>query len=106
MKPIAISIRQATELAPIGVTTLYKLIGQGRLKSATIDGRRLIDYESFCELLGMGAQKPAQSVPVSQPMSLSANAGEEPRRAASAKRPRIKGNAERSAQLRRYAKGS
>jgi excisionase family DNA binding protein len=53
--PLKISVRQATELAPFGVTTLYKLIGSGKLKSSVVGRRRLIDYKSFTELINENA---------------------------------------------------
>ena len=49
--PIAISVRRAMELAPIGKTKLYLLMKTGQLKSTTVLGRRMIDYRSFMELL-------------------------------------------------------
>ena len=98
-EPLTISVRRATELAPIGVTTIYKLMKEGKLKSTTVLGRRMIDYRSFMELL----------IPTSVPTNLSrapAKGDEGPRREARGKRPKIKGNPERSEGLRRYAKGS
>ena len=93
--PLAISVRRATELAPIGVTTIYKLMKQGKLKSTVVLGRRMIDYGSFIELI----------FPPISTHSPDANDGEDARMTATRKRPKIKGNPARSARLRRYAKG-
>ena len=71
-EPLAISVRRATELAPIGVTTIYKLMKEGKLKSTTVLGRRMIDYRSFMELL----------IPTSVPTNLSRAPGEWRRRTA------------------------
>ena len=98
-EPLAISVRRAMELSTLGETTIYKLIKQGKLRTTLVLGRRLIDYASFMELL----------IPTSVPTNLSrapAKGDEGPRREATGKRPKIKGNSARSARLRRYAKGS
>jgi hypothetical protein len=50
-EPIAISVAQAVQLAPIGVTSVYKLIAEGKLKSRVVNNRRWIDYESFKQLI-------------------------------------------------------
>ena len=94
-RPLTISVRRATELAPIGVTTIYKLMKQGKLKSSVVLGRRMIDYGSFLELIQPPRKPPTEPV----------NGGEGLRTVAKGKRPKIQGNPERSARLRRYAKG-
>ena len=94
-QPLAISVRRATELAPIGVTTLYKLMATGVLKNSTVLGWWMIDYRSFMELIQPPEKPPTPPV----------NGGEGQRMVAKGKRPKIKGNPERSARLRRYAKG-
>ena len=98
-QPLAISVKQATRLVPLGVTSIYRLMREGKLRTTLVLGRRLIDYASFMELL----------IPTYVPTNLSrapAKGDEGPRREATGKRPKIKGNPERSARLRRYAKGS
>jgi hypothetical protein len=50
-EPIAITVERATQQAPIGVTSIYKLIRSGRLKSKLVNGRRMIDYASFKQLV-------------------------------------------------------
>ena len=94
--PLAISVRRASELAPIGKTALYKFMATGVLKSSLVQGRRMIDYGSFIELIQPPRQPPAEP----------ANGGERLRTGANRKRPKIKGNPERSARLRTYANGS
>jgi excisionase family DNA binding protein len=48
----AVTVRQACEISNLGVTTIYKLIGDGRLESVMLDGRRLINRESLHKLIG------------------------------------------------------
>jgi excisionase family DNA binding protein len=47
--PVACSIRDSARLLGIGVTKLYKLVGDGSVKSFCIGTRRLIAYESLLE---------------------------------------------------------
>ena len=97
-EPLVITVRRAMELSTLGETTIYKLIKQGKIKSTLVLGRRLIDYQSFCAL--MGIKKTPEETP-----DPAAKAGEGTRRHAKGKRPKIMGNPERSEGLRRYAKG-
>jgi hypothetical protein len=56
-EPVAISVAQATQLAPLGVTSVYKLIAEGKLKSCVVNNRRWIDFQSFKELLKRNATR-------------------------------------------------
>jgi excisionase family DNA binding protein len=47
-----VTVAQACELSNLGVTSIYKFIGDGRLESVLVDGRRLIKYASLQRLLG------------------------------------------------------
>jgi excisionase family DNA binding protein len=51
-EPIAVSPQEATRLLSLGMTTIYKLINEGRLESTVIGGRRLILYTSLKKLAG------------------------------------------------------
>ena len=51
---ITLRIDDACRVAGLGRTSLYKLIGEGRLKSVTIGGRRLVVAASLRELLENG----------------------------------------------------
>ena len=51
VSPIAYRIRDAARVSGLGRTTLYKLIGAGKLRAIRVGGRRLILAESLRELL-------------------------------------------------------
>ena len=44
-------VKKACELIGVGNTTIYELIGAGRVKTMTIGRRRLIIYSSLEELV-------------------------------------------------------
>jgi len=46
MQPFLISVSQTGELLGLGRTKVYELMNSGRLKSARIGGRRLVDFAS------------------------------------------------------------
>jgi hypothetical protein len=50
-EPKTVTVRRARELSGLGITSLYQLMKDGKLKSKLIGRRRLIDYQSLCELL-------------------------------------------------------
>ena len=50
LEPLAVSPKQAMKLVPIGNTTLYKAITEGKLESRVVNGRRWIDYQSLMRL--------------------------------------------------------
>ncbi len=58
--PITMTMKDAALESGLSVRLLYRLIGQGRLKSRTIGRRRLIDYRSLHELV-TGAKPAKQS---------------------------------------------
>jgi hypothetical protein len=51
-EPIALSPKDTARVSSLGLTTIYKLINEGRLESTTVNGRRLIFYASLKKLLG------------------------------------------------------
>lgn len=50
-KPLTITVRVARQLSGLGHTTIYKLIKERKLKTATVGRRRLIDYSSLETLI-------------------------------------------------------
>jgi excisionase family DNA binding protein len=50
IKPITVTVNTALRLTNLGRTTVYKLIGQGKIKTITIGRRRLVVYSSLEEL--------------------------------------------------------
>jgi hypothetical protein len=51
LEPVAVSIKEATRLVPLGVTSLYELINEGKLQSCLVKGRRMISYTSLKALI-------------------------------------------------------
>ena len=49
--PIALGIEQACRVTGLGRSTLYRLIGEGRLQTVKIGSRRLVLVESLRALL-------------------------------------------------------
>ena len=47
----AYSIREACEASSLGKTTIYALIGQGRLQAVRVGGRTVIPAESLTTLI-------------------------------------------------------
>jgi excisionase family DNA binding protein len=54
-KPVSTTVDDACRITGLGRTKVYELIGQGKLKTATIGRRRLVIYASIIALLGDGA---------------------------------------------------
>lgn len=52
VEPLAVSVAVAKELSGLGNTKIYELIGNGRLKSSMVDGKRLINFASLKSLVG------------------------------------------------------
>jgi hypothetical protein len=50
-EPLAISIAEAEELSPIRRTKLYELMESGALRSTKNGKNRMIDFESFKEVV-------------------------------------------------------
>ena len=50
-RPISITVRQARDISGLGNSTIWKLIGEGRLETVSIGRRRLIVYDSLEKLL-------------------------------------------------------
>ncbi len=51
IQKLAYSIREACETSSLGKTTIYALIGQGRLEAVRIGGRTVIPAESLQALI-------------------------------------------------------
>jgi excisionase family DNA binding protein len=51
LAPITVTIQQAQALSGLSHTTIYKLIGLGRLKAVKIGRRTLVTYASLRDLL-------------------------------------------------------
>jgi len=47
VKPITVTIENATKYSGIGRTKLYELIGNGTIKTITVGRRRLVVYASL-----------------------------------------------------------
>ncbi len=58
-QPLTITIRRAQELSGLSRITINRAIWTGKLKSSTVGSRRLIEYRSFVELLGLEQTKAA-----------------------------------------------
>lgn len=50
---LAYSIREACEVSSLGRTTIYALIGAGRLRAVRVGGRTVIPAKSLCALVGV-----------------------------------------------------
>ena len=48
--PISVTVQEASKLSGLGITTLYALMKEGRLKTKLVRRRRLIDYKSLREV--------------------------------------------------------
>ena len=46
-EPICVSVREALQLVPIGRSSLYEAMKDGRIKSSKVLGIRAIDYSSL-----------------------------------------------------------
>jgi len=55
-EPLAYQVDQFCEIIGIGRTALYKLIKQGKIKTITIGGRRLIPRSEALRLVQEGSQ--------------------------------------------------
>lgn len=51
-EPITVTVTEAKRVTGLGNTTIYVLLGNGRLKSTKVGTRRLIYMDSIRELLG------------------------------------------------------
>jgi excisionase family DNA binding protein len=52
-KPLTITIRRAEQQSDLSRSTLNRLIWSGKLRSSKVGSRRLIEYASFEEVLGL-----------------------------------------------------
>jgi excisionase family DNA binding protein len=60
MRPLLLTVRATAEALSLGTTSIYKLLGQGRLQSIVVGRRRLITADSVRELVE--ASDPALAV--------------------------------------------
>jgi excisionase family DNA binding protein len=51
LDPLSVSVAEARRLSGLGNTTVYRLIGEGRLRVTKIGTRTLVDYASLKALL-------------------------------------------------------
>ena len=51
--PLTITIRRAQELSGLSRATINRMMWAGKLRSSTVGSRRLIEYASFVEALGL-----------------------------------------------------
>lgn len=54
-KPLALTLDDTSRTTGLGLTTIYELINEGRLKSLSVGRRRLVLYSSIESLLGIGS---------------------------------------------------
>jgi hypothetical protein len=51
LEPLSVTVMQAKRLSGLGLSKIWQLIGDGRLESKRLDGRRMISYASLKRLL-------------------------------------------------------
>jgi excisionase family DNA binding protein len=54
-KPITVTVQSARRLLGLGNTSIWKLIGEGRLETIRVGRRRLILYRSIEDLITSGS---------------------------------------------------
>jgi excisionase family DNA binding protein len=57
--PLTITIKTAMELSGLSRPTINRLMWSGKLRSTTVGSRRLIEYASFVQALGLGQSEAA-----------------------------------------------
>jgi excisionase family DNA binding protein len=57
-KPLSVSVKRAMEITGLRTTTIYALIGQGKLESTKVGGKRLIRYDSIEKLVAATPHQP------------------------------------------------
>jgi hypothetical protein len=57
--PLTVTIRRAQELSGLSRATINRLMWSGKLRSTTVGSRRLIEYVSFIEALGLSESEAA-----------------------------------------------
>ncbi len=55
MEPITVTIEETKRATGLGHTTIYALIGEGKLKTVKVGRRTLVKTKSIRELLGEAA---------------------------------------------------
>jgi len=51
LEPLSVTVMQAKRLSGLGLSKIWQLIGDGRLESKRLDGRRMISYQSLKRLV-------------------------------------------------------
>jgi hypothetical protein len=51
--PLTITIKRAQQLSGLSRATINRMMWAGKLRSSTVGSRRLIEYASFVEALGL-----------------------------------------------------
>jgi hypothetical protein len=57
--PLTITIKSAMQLSGLSRATINRMMWSGKLRSSTVGSRRLIEYASFVEALGLDQPKAA-----------------------------------------------
>jgi excisionase family DNA binding protein len=57
--PLTITIKSAMELSGLSRPTINRLMWSGKLRSSKVGSRRLIEYASFVEALGISQHEAA-----------------------------------------------
>lgn len=57
--PLTITISRAQELSGLSRATINRLMWSGKLRSTTVGSRRLIEYASFVQALGLNQSEAA-----------------------------------------------
>jgi excisionase family DNA binding protein len=52
-EPLAVTVQEASRITGLSNSTIYELMGAGKLRSEKVAGRRLIFFASLKELLGL-----------------------------------------------------
>jgi hypothetical protein len=58
-QPLTLTIRRAQELSGLSRATINRLMWSGKLRSSTVGSRRLIEYASFVQALGLSQSEAA-----------------------------------------------
>ena len=54
LDPLTLTVKEAKRISGLGHTTVYKLIGEGKLHTTKVGTRTLISFASLKELLEAG----------------------------------------------------
>jgi excisionase family DNA binding protein len=63
-EPLAVTVQEARRLTGLGNTTLYRLIGEGKLRTIKVGTRTLVVYSSIKALIGVAAPLAGEIAPI------------------------------------------